>query len=127
MGGSTIICIRTPLSVISAAANKVPDSPWFYEVVDLMQNYPNIYADFSFSGTNSDFYLQLYNYVKTLEDAKAETVLDRSIFGSDFNVHLLKVESYNSYYRMFEQSPFSDDEVHSFVQTNPMQFMGIVE
>ncbi|MFA6681240.1 MAG: amidohydrolase family protein [Sphaerochaeta sp.] len=118
---------KNPLTVISAAANKVPDSLWFYDVVELMHLYPNIYADFSFSGTNSDFYMVLHNYVKSLEDGMAETVLERSIFGSDFNVHLLKVESYNSYYRMFEQSPFSDEEVHAFVQTNPMRYMGIVE
>lgn len=118
---------KNPLTIISAAANKVPDSPWFYDVVELMHLYPNIYADFSFSGTNSDFYVQLHNYIKTLGDTEAETVLKRSLFGSDFNVHLLKVESYNSYYRMFEQSPFSDDEVHGFVQTNPMRYMDIVE
>ncbi len=118
---------KNPLTMISAAANKIPDSPWLYEVIELMHLYPNIYADFSFSGTNSDFYVQLDNYIKSLDDAKAETVRQRSLFGSDFNVHLLKVESYNSYYRMFEQSPFSDDEVHAFVQTNPMRYMGIVE
>jgi len=118
---------KNPLTMLASAATKVPDSPWFYDVVELMHLYPNIYADFSFSGTNSDFYVLLDNYVKSLEDAQAETVLERSIFGSDFNVNLLKVESYNSYYRMFEQSPFSDDEVHGFVQTNPMRYMGIVE
>ena len=118
---------KNPISIISAAANKVPDSPWFYELVELMHLYPNIYADFSFSGTNSDFYIQLNNFIKTLDSDKAETVLERSLFGSDFNVHLLKVESYNSYYRMFEQSPFTDEEIHQFVQTNPMRYMGIVE
>ncbi len=118
---------KNPLTIITSAANKVPDSPWFYELMELMHLYPNIYADFSFTGTNSDFYEQLNNYITSLDDAQAETVLSRSIFGSDFNVHLLKVESYNSYYRMFEQSPFTDDEVHRFVQTNPMRYMGIVE
>lgn len=118
---------KNPITLLSAAANKVPDSPWFYELVELMHSYPNIYADFSFSGTTSDFYTQLQNYIHSLDDDKAETVLSRSIFGSDFNVNLLKVESYNSYYRIFELSPFSDDEIHQFVQTNPMRFMGLVD
>ena len=119
---------KNPIAFISAAANKVPDSQWFYDVVDLMHCYPNIYADFSFSGTNSDFYVLLHNFIQGLDDdEKGETVLQRSIFGSDFNVNLLKVESYNSYFRIFEQSPFSDDEIHRFVHTNPMRYMGIVE
>jgi len=37
----------------------------------------------------------------------------------------MKVESYTSYYRMFEQSPLSDDEVHAMVSVNPLRFMHI--
>ncbi|MDT4763298.1 amidohydrolase family protein [Sphaerochaeta sp. PS] len=118
---------KKPLTILTAAAAKVPDSPWFFELVELMHLYPNVYADFSFSGTNSDFYILLDNYIKTLDEMKAETVLSRSLFGSDFNVNLLKVESYTSYYRMFELSPFADENIHRFVQTNPMAYMGIVE
>jgi len=33
------------------------------------------------------------------------------------------VESYTSYYRMFEQSPLSDDQVHAMVCENPLRFM----
>ena len=113
--------------MLSAAANKVPDSPWFYELVELMHLYPNIYADVSFSGSNADFYQQLNNYIVSLEDDKAQTVLERTLFGTDFSVNLLKVESYTSYYRIFEQSPFSDDQIHLFVQTNPMRYMGLIE
>ncbi|MFA7128356.1 MAG: amidohydrolase family protein [Sphaerochaeta sp.] len=118
---------KNPLTMLTAAASKVPDSPWFYELVELMQLYPNVYADVSFSGSNADFYQQLNNYIASLEENKAQTVLERTLFGTDFSVNLLKVESYTSYYRIFEQSPFSDDQIHLFVQTNPMRYMGLVQ
>jgi predicted TIM-barrel fold metal-dependent hydrolase len=118
---------KNPINRITAAANKVPDSPWFYELIDLMTTYPNVYADVSFSGTNPDFYTQLFNYIKSQPAEKADTILHRTIFGSDFCVNLFKVESYTYYYRLFEQSPFSDEEINLFVQTNPMRFMNFSE
>ncbi|MGE4454607.1 MAG: amidohydrolase family protein [Sphaerochaeta sp.] len=114
---------KNPLSLISSFTNRVPDSPWFYELVELMQLYPNVYADVSFSGSNPDFYVLLSNYIQSLDDEKQETILSRSIFGTDFSVNLVKVESYTSYYRIFEESPFSDEQIHAMVQTNPMKFM----
>lgn len=118
---------KNPLTLISSLASKMPDSPWFFELVDLMIAYPNVYADFSFSGTNPDFYIQLSNYIKSLGPEKAQIILDKSMFGTDFSVNLLKVESYTSYYRIFEESPFSDEELHQFVQTNPMRYMNLRE
>ena len=60
-----------------------------------------------------------------MEEEKRRVILDRSLFGTDFSVNLMKVESYTSYYRMFEQSPLSDDEVHAMVSVNPLRFMHI--
>lgn len=116
---------KNPITVISSLTSKVPDSTWFYEITELMQLYPNIYADVSFSGANPDFYLQLVNYLNSLEEEKRRVILSRSLFGTDFSVNLMKVESYTSYYRMFEQSPLSDDEVHAMVSVNPLRFMHI--
>ncbi len=114
---------KNPLTLISSMANKVPDSPWFHELVELMHLYPNIYADVSFSGTNPEFYVLLKNYMQSLEEEKRRTILERTMFGTDFSVNLMKVESYTSYYRIFEESPFSDEDIHRFVHTNPLQYM----
>lgn len=114
---------KNPLTMFSGLTSKIPDSTWFYEIIELMQLYPNIYADVSFSGTNGDFYALFTNYLNSLDEEKRQTILCRSLFGSDFSVNLMKVESYTSYYRMFEQSPLSDDEVHAMVSTNPSRFM----
>ena len=45
------------------------------------------------------------------------------MFGTDFSVNLMKVESYTSYYRIFEESPFSNEDIHRFVHTNPLRYM----
>ncbi|WP_320130749.1 amidohydrolase family protein [uncultured Sphaerochaeta sp.] len=118
---------KNPINMISAAANNLPDSPWFYEIIELMQTFPQVYADVSFSGTTSDFYIQLDNYIKTQNSEKADIIRNRTMFGSDFCVNLFKVESYSRYYQIFEQSPFSNEEINLFVQSNPLKFMGIPE
>nr|WP_319472365.1 amidohydrolase family protein [uncultured Sphaerochaeta sp.] len=114
---------KNPLSLISGLTSRVPDSPWFYDLVELMQLYPNVYADVSFSGSNPEFYLLLSNYLKSLDEEQRQTILSRSLFGTDFSVNLMKVESYTSYYRIFEESPFSDDAIHEMVHSNPLRFM----
>lgn len=114
---------KNPLTVISGLTSKVPDSTWFYEITELMLLYPNIYADVSFSGSNHDFYTLLVNYLNSLDEEQRKIILSRSLFGTDFSVNLMKVESYTSYYRMFEQSPLSDDQVHAMVCENPLRFM----
>lgn len=117
---------KGPLAVITNLATKTPDSPWFYEVTELMNLYPNIYSDVSFSGSDPHFYVQLANHIKNLEsDEERKTILSRTMFGTDFSVNLLKVESYTSYYRIFEESPFSDEEIHHFVSTNPLKYLGL--
>jgi len=94
----------------------------------MMHLYPNIYGDVSFSGCDPSFYVQLSNYINNLErDEERETVLSRTLFGTDFSVHLIKVESYTSYYRIFEESPFSDEEIDRFVSVNPMRYLGLCD
>jgi predicted TIM-barrel fold metal-dependent hydrolase len=117
---------KKPLTVLSGLANKVPDSQWFYQIIELMKLYPNIYADVSFSGAIPDFYTQLGNFLTSVEDEEERELLtSRIIFGSDYAVNLMKVESYTSYYRMFETSAFSDEVVNRFVQKNPLRYMGM--
>jgi hypothetical protein len=92
-----------------------------------MKEYPGVYADVSFSGTSPEFYEHLLHFIESSEPETADRILERTMFGSDFSVNLLKVESYTSYYRLFERSPFSDAQVLAFAQTNPMRFFGIRE
>ncbi|MGI6433531.1 MAG: amidohydrolase family protein [Sphaerochaetaceae bacterium] len=100
--------------------------PWFVALMELIGTYEHIYADFSFSGTRAEFYEQLHTYLNQLEDQQlAEKIRHRSMFGSDFSVNLAKVESYSNYLRIFETSPFSDEEIDLFASQNPMRFLGL--
>lgn len=102
------------------------NDPWFTEIIDLMARFDHVYADFSFSGTDPNFYSDLHTFIHELEDDElARKILERSMFGTDFTVNLAKVESYTNYLRIFEQSPFSDEEIDAFVSANPMGFLGL--
>lgn len=106
--------------------NTWTNDPWFTAIVDLMMEFEYVYADFSFSGTDPDFYSDLSGYIHGLEDERvSKTILERSMFGSDFSVNLAKVESYTNYLKVFEDSPFTDDEIDGFVSRNPIRFLGL--
>ncbi len=100
--------------------------PWFLQLMALMERYPNVYGDVSFSGVNPSFYKDLHQYIESHEDQElADKIRRRTLFGTDFSVNLAKVESYSNYLRIFEESPFSDAEVHLFASTNVIEFLGL--
>jgi predicted TIM-barrel fold metal-dependent hydrolase len=91
-----------------------------------MARFDHVYADFSFSGTDPAFYSDLHAFIHELEDGDlAQRIIDRSMFGTDFQVNLAKVESYSNYLRIFETSPFSDEEIEKFASENPLRFLGL--
>jgi hypothetical protein len=90
-----------------------------------METYEHVYADVSFSGTDPAFYKGLHSFIYNQKDVHKEKILRRSMFGSDFSVNLAKVESYSNYLRIFEESPFNDEEIHLLASTNPIRFLGL--
>ncbi len=106
--------------------NSFTADPWFNELMQLMLRFPNVYADFSFSGTDPAFYEELHEFINACEDEELkERLLSHSMFGSDFSVNLAKVESYTNYYRIFENSPFPTDVIDRFASVNPLRFLGL--
>lgn len=115
---------KSPLKVL--LDRSFTNDPWFTQIIELMQRFDHVYADFSFSGTSVDFYKDLHAFIQEQKDGEvARRILERSMFGSDFTVNLAKVESYTNYLRIFESSEFTDDEIELFVCTNPMRFLGL--
>ena len=112
---------------VQARIKKLPSGEWFYTLMDMINDYDNVYSDISFTGCYKEFYIQMLNYLESLDINRREKLESRLMFGSDFSVNLLKVESYLNYYYIFESSPFSDSLVHKMVSTNPMNFLGIKE
>ena len=108
---------------MQAKAKGYPYSPWFRSIISLMDEFDNVYADLSFTGTMPDFYTRLHSYLLSLDSNKRERIKRHILFGSDFSVNLLKVESYTEYYSIFEKSQFDDDEIDLFASTNPFSFL----
>lgn len=108
---------------LQAKAKGYPYSPWFRSIISLMDEFDSVYADLSFTGTMPDFYTRLHSYLLSLDSNKRERIKRHILFGSDFSVNLLKVESYTEYYSIFEKSQFDDDEIDLFASTNPFSFL----
>ena len=102
-----------------------PFSPWFRSIISLMDEFDNVYADLSFSGTNPEFYTRLSSFIESMEDEQRQHFENRILFGSDFSVNLLKVESYTEYFSIFEHSVFTEEQIEKFVSINPIEFMGL--
>ena len=126
-GKQYAIASRSNVQSIAAKLRHHPDSPWFYSIISLMKDFDNVYADFSFSGCNPAFYDGLIAFLNDQKDNDRERMISRILFGSDFSVNLLKVESYTEYYSIFEDSGFSDDEIRKIAEENAMRFIGLSE
>lgn len=92
-----------------------------------MKDFDNVYADLSFTGCNPVFYDELRSFMNEQKDDEREKILSRILFGSDFSVNLLKIESYTEYYSIFEESPFSDEEILKIAEENMLRFIGLKE
>lgn len=96
---------------------------WRDAIVALMLEYPHVYADFSFNGVAPEYYRELSGCLDLLSPADRETVSGRLMFGSDFPMCLVKVESYLEYYRVFEGSSIAPALRHRFASENPARFL----
>lgn len=104
---------------------RLPTSPWFYQIIDLIEKYENVYMDVSFSGSRLSFYSKLNNFLNSDEyKEKKNLYLKHILFGSDFSVNLFKLESYTQYFNIFEKSDFSDNEIETISSINPQNFLG---
>lgn len=110
---------------LQAKMKGYPFSPWFRSIISLMDEFDNVYADLSFSGTNPEFYTRLASFIESMEDEQRQHFENRILFGSDFSVNLLKVESYTEYFSIFEHSVFTEEQIEKFVSINPIEFIGL--
>jgi hypothetical protein len=91
---------------------------WRKRVIELL-SYPNVYTDFSYVGLDDEDY-------RMLEEAcDAHQVLaNKLLFGSDFMINLLDVESYNSYLNLFcKPDLFKGRPKTALCTTNPEKFL----
>lgn len=117
-----------PLFAFQSRLKNMPTSEWFYEIMKLIQDFPSIYSDISFSGCVDGFHEGLWNYLSSeASKESAEKIKEHLLFGSDFSINLLKIESYSAYYFKTENSVFSDRFLSLMVSENPIKFLGLKE
>jgi predicted TIM-barrel fold metal-dependent hydrolase len=84
-----------------------------------MQEYSHIYTDFSYSGVNLEYYRLLRDVIR-----QNVAIEERILFGSDFMINLLDIDSYHDYLHGFVKTHFlSDQQKDSFCSKNPERFL----
>jgi predicted TIM-barrel fold metal-dependent hydrolase len=94
-------------------------------IIPLVQNYENVYVDFSNRGTDDKYYRTLRRVIDSQPDEKQRTKLTgRILFGSDFCINLFSVDSYNKYLQIFSRTQhLTEKEKHLFCSINPQRFL----
>jgi len=95
---------------------------WRDKIIELMLKYPNVYADVSFNGVDTSYWKDLQDLLNSLSPAVRDIVSQRLLFGTDWPLTLLKMESLTAYYRGFEQSPLGLDTKQKMISDNPRNF-----
>jgi len=94
------------------------------EILELVLNYNNVYVDFSNRAINNQYYVSLNMLFEGLSDDLRLKLKKRILFGSDFTINLMLIQSYNSYLDIFSKSTtFDKEEKNCFCSTNPEQFL----
>jgi len=94
------------------------------ESLALVLEYENVYADLSCRATNDTYYQRLRDLLDRLSPEEAEKLRSRILFGSDFAVNLMWIESYNRYLDLFSRTTaLSPAEKDAFCSVNPERFL----
>ena len=90
----------------------------------LNEDYKNVYVDFSNRAVSDKYYKSLRKVIDKLSDKEKAMLNERILFGSDFAVNLMSIESYNKYLDIFSKdTSFGDEEKRSFCCTNSERFL----
>lgn len=94
------------------------------EILSLVLNHENVYVDFANNAVNEKYYASLEKLLEELPGKLRRKLKSRILFGSDFPINLLSIESYNRYLNTFSKSTsFNDKEKDAFCHANPERFL----
>ncbi len=100
----------------------ISQSAWRENLFRLISRYENVYTDFSCQAFNNREYqslketIECYSYIQDLDK--------RILFGTDFMINLIWVDSYNDYLRQFSRTTaFSDEDKFAFCNRNSRSFL----
>ena len=94
------------------------------EMLNLVLNHDNVYVDFANSAVNDKYYASLKRLLEELPGKLRAKLKSRILFGSDFPINLLSIESYNQYLNILSKNAsFDDEEKDTFCCVNPERFL----
>lgn len=97
---------------------------WAHQILDLVLKYDEVYTDFSCCGFSEAYYASLKPLLEKYSNKQTEKLYSRILFGSDFMINLLYIDSYSGYIDIFLESPsFTNAQKHDFVFKNPERFL----
>ena len=92
--------------------------------VKLVLNHANVYIDFSCQVDGDAYFVALAKTLRGLPNPERKRLTERILFGSDFAVNLLGVDSYNRCLTFFSGTEaLTADEKHAFCSLNPQRFL----
>lgn len=100
-----------------------PDTKWEETVIRLISKYEYVYADFAYRGVDERFYEFLDNLISKQDECRKDKIRSRILFGTDFMINLLSIDSYNEYLIKFSSCGFTDELKDRFGRVNPEQFL----
>ena len=91
---------------------------WQDEIITLIEENENVYTDISYRAFNDGYYKCLKKII-----GKNSKLLEHVLFGSDFMINLLCIDSYDDYLRYFKTTKHLTYEKDFFGSTNPWRFL----
>jgi Amidohydrolase len=101
------------------------ENSWRRVAADLACKYDNVYVDISYRGVKPRYYEELKKLFELLTDPARKRLEDKIIFGSDFMINLMSIDSYSKYMQNFMSSSLGGVLMDKFCNKNPESFLFI--
>jgi len=116
--------LKLNLAHFGHQSGATPLNEWSRKICELIYKYDGVYSDFAFNGVYPDYYETMKRFLDKLPEEMRKKVYEKILFGSDFMMNLLKIESYSKYLSQFSTTQFfSSEEKERFASINPQRFL----
>jgi hypothetical protein len=97
---------------------------WRKAITELIMAYENVYTDISYRGVDRSYYFGLREFLDNYSNDDRTRIMERIIFGSDFMISLMEIESYSKYMKYFAGTKeFTAGEKEKLCSINPERFL----
>ncbi len=97
---------------------------WRKAIAKLILEHKNVYTDISYRGVDKGYYKVLKKFLDDCSTKDKEKLMKRIIFGSDFMINLMSIDTYGTYMKYFsETTSFTAEEKDLFCSKNPERFL----